>query len=75
MKVPIGTQCSRKEYRTTIDKTPAEGASIEFAVGVLGVKEIVVCGHSGCGALKAIMYDSFFSSETTAKYPSLVQWL
>jgi carbonic anhydrase len=29
-------------------------ASIEFAVGVLGVRDIVVCGHSHCGALRAL---------------------
>ena len=27
-------------------------ASIEFAVAVLGVKDIVVCGHTDCGAMK-----------------------
>ncbi|WP_206796894.1 bifunctional SulP family inorganic anion transporter/carbonic anhydrase [Amycolatopsis sp. MtRt-6] len=29
-------------------------ASIEYAVGVLGVEEIVVCGHSSCGAMAAL---------------------
>ncbi|GAA3578943.1 SulP family inorganic anion transporter [Amycolatopsis ultiminotia] len=33
---------------------PSMNASIEFAVGVLGVREIVVCGHSSCGAMGAL---------------------
>jgi len=30
-------------------------AAVEFAVGTLGVREIAVCGHSSCGAMKALM--------------------
>ncbi|GLY42652.1 carbonic anhydrase [Amycolatopsis sp. NBRC 101858] len=33
---------------------PSMNASIEYAVGVLGIEEIVVCGHSGCGAMAAL---------------------
>ncbi|EFL06080.1 MULTISPECIES: bifunctional SulP family inorganic anion transporter/carbonic anhydrase [Actinomycetes] len=33
---------------------PSTNAAIEFAVGVLGVREIVVCGHSSCGAMGAL---------------------
>lgn len=31
------------------------GAGIEFAVSGLGVTDIVVCGHSQCGAISALM--------------------
>ncbi len=32
---------------------PAVGASFEFALGVLGVRHLVVCGHTGCGGIQA----------------------
>lgn len=31
------------------------GAAIEYALGALNVPGIVVCGHSGCGAMKAAL--------------------
>jgi carbonic anhydrase len=40
--------------------------STEFAVGILGVKLVVVMGHSDCGAVKAAME----VAEGTAGYPA-----
>jgi carbonic anhydrase len=45
------------------------GAAIEYAVGVLRVREIVICGHSSCGAMKAL------SGEAPGGMPNLEKWL
>lgn len=34
------------------------GAAVEYAVDVLGVATITVCGHSACGAIRALIADS-----------------
>ena len=45
-------------------------AVIEFAVSSLGVKHIVVCGHSDCGAMKALL-----DPKSVAKMPTVTSWL
>ena len=45
-------------------------ASIEFAVVALGVSDVVICGHSNCGAMKAIATDA----DLTAM-PAVRRWL
>lgn len=39
----------------TADRPTGETATIEYAVEVLGVTDIVVCGHSHCGAVGALV--------------------
>ncbi|MFD4430394.1 carbonic anhydrase [Nocardia sp. NPDC058497] len=45
-------------------------ASIEYAVAVLGVSRVVVCGHSGCGAMTAVAERHDLSA-----MPTIAQWL
>jgi carbonic anhydrase len=47
-----------------------EPATIEYAVNALGVKDIIVCGHSGCGAVQAMLHP-----ETMEKLPLVKEWL
>ena len=46
-------------------------ASIEYAVSVLGVPDIVVCGHSGCGAMTALLS----GAEKLKELPAVAMWL
>ncbi|OCB53055.1 carbonate dehydratase [Mycobacterium vulneris] len=45
-------------------------ASIEYAVSALGVSRIVVCGHSGCGAMTALAENHDLSA-----MPTTAEWL
>ncbi|MEU3555281.1 SulP family inorganic anion transporter [Streptomyces fragilis] len=45
-------------------------AAIEYAVDVLGVRSITVCGHSGCGAMQALI-----DSEPGGDGTPLQRWL
>lgn len=38
------------------DRDNAEAAAIEYALSVLHVRDIVICGHSSCGAMKAAQH-------------------
>ncbi|MFJ4714496.1 carbonic anhydrase [Streptomyces sp. NPDC088785] len=38
-----------------VGRPSGESATIEYAVRVLGVRDIVVCGHSHCGAVGALV--------------------
>jgi carbonic anhydrase len=47
-----------------------EAATIEFAVCVLKVKDIIVCGHSHCGAMKGLL-----SPGQVDELPAVRAWL
>ena len=46
-------------------------AAIEYAVEHLHVRDIIVCGHSDCGAMKALYKDRSFFADT----PHIGEWL
>jgi carbonic anhydrase len=47
-----------------------EAATIEFAVAGLGVKDIIVCGHSHCGAMKGLL-----CPDELKDLPAVAEWL
>ena len=51
--------------------TPEIIASLEYGVAVLGVKVLVVLGHTSCGAIKAAMKTDTVPGQISALYPYL----
>ncbi len=52
---------------------PAAGgvsASIEYAVAALGIEDVVVCGHTDCGAMKAILRENKLD-----RMPAVANWI
>lgn len=52
------------------EKPSGEAATIEYAVSVLGVPDIIVCGHSYCGAVGARV-----RGDDLAAVPAVEGWL
>src|SRR6478672_6428508 len=45
-------------------------ATIEYAVGVLRVPEVIVCGHTDCGVMRGALHP-----EALEAYPNVTAWL
>jgi len=48
----------------------SEAAGIEYALMVLKIPNIIICGHTDCGAMKAVWHP-----ETAETLPSVSRWL
>lgn len=48
-----------------------EGAAVEYAIEALGIEQIIVCGHSHCGAMKGLLK----MSKLEEKMPLVFDWL
>jgi carbonic anhydrase len=54
----------------TPNTASGEAATIEYAIRGLGIRHIIVCGHTRCGAMKAVD-----EPQCTANMPRVRQWL
>jgi carbonic anhydrase len=48
-----------------------EGASIEYAIEALNIEQVIICGHSHCGAMKGLLKIDALEE----KMPQVYQWL
>lgn len=48
-----------------------EGAAVEYAIHALGIEDVIVCGHSHCGAMKGLLQIEKLEDEM----PMVYQWL
>lgn len=60
-------RCNNQGHSTSDE---SEGAAIEFAISNLNVSDIIVCGHSECGAMQAIS-----QGRENVTTPNLKSWL
>ena len=49
----------------------SEGAGVEYAVSALNIKHIIICGHSHCGSMKALLQLNSLNEEM----PLVYDWL
>ncbi|GAA3084243.1 carbonic anhydrase [Streptosporangium carneum] len=56
--------------RYSLDRPSGEAATIEFAIEALGIGDVVVCGHSHCAAVGAVVHRN-----DLAAVPAMGGWL
>jgi len=53
----------------------AEAGAIEYAIHALDVRDIIICGHSSCGAMRAIVDGDASDVSPVNGAPNLTRWL
>ncbi len=53
------------------DRDASVGAALDYAIEVLHVEHVIVCGHYGCGGVKAVLD----GHHALRRHPSLHEWL
>ncbi|MBY0547576.1 MAG: carbonic anhydrase [Candidatus Obscuribacterales bacterium] len=48
-----------------------EAATIEFAIATLNIRDIIICGHSHCGAMKGLLHPEGLEENL----PAVASWL
>ena len=66
----VGNMVARCDDKGLFPVDESEGAALEFAIEKLGVKNIIICGHSDCGAINALC-----SGRLKINSPHLRSWL
>lgn len=61
----------RESHDECESSTSATSSAIEYAVKVLKVKNIIVCGHSNCGGCSSI----YLPDEVLSEIPATKKWL
>jgi carbonic anhydrase len=64
----VGNLIPRADERGVPERDSSVAAAIEFSSAVLKVRDIVVCGHSECGAMRALV-------DGLEGAPSLKSWM
>lgn len=76
----IGNLVPTYETVTQFHGDNSVAAALDFAIGVLDVEHVVLCGHSECGAIKALYEQTTIEKNTglnewlSAGQPSLKRW-
>lgn len=48
-------------------------AAVEYAIVELGIEDVIVCGHTGCGAMQSLVHSA--TAGSPSRTPLMAQWL